>query len=179
MKSKFGQDLVQSTFADLFDGIKSLETIEAGGVGAASMLQQPGGPVLNITNFTEPPERRVEIPADPCDGAPYPTIETKRASKCVLSPGNCYKLQERFLNIQSGMQDEKDNLLDSIKELNEYKEEVENNINQEIDDAKRIQGEAETKLAKATEAISDAMKIARTTWEKNSELDGKLKSEMK
>merc|ERR1719498_2379099 len=173
IKSKFGKDLVQDTFSALFDGVKDLQTLEA------TFLQtgkQPGGPVINITNFTEPPKQRVEVPGNPCKGAPYPS-KTKDASNCNLSPGSCPPLQERFLLIQSGMQDERDNLLQSIKELEEYCDTVRKTISAEIDDAREMLSEAETKLAKATSDIANAMSIARTTNEKNEELDGELKKE--
>merc|ERR1719498_247876 len=132
IQSKFGKDLVQDTFGALFDGVKDLQTLEA------TFLQtgkQPGGPVINVTNFTEPPKQRVEVPGNPCHGAPYPD-QSKMAGACKLSPGACYKLQERFLLIQSGMQDERDNLLQSIKELEEYCDDIRTTITTEIDDAK-------------------------------------------
>merc|ERR1719326_1883379 len=102
IKSKSGKDLVQDTFGALFDGVKDLQTLE---VTLLQTDKQPGGPVINMTNFTEPPKQRVEVPGNPCKGAPYPTAATKRAAKCVLSGAACYKLQERFLLIQSGMMD--------------------------------------------------------------------------
>merc|ERR1719316_241274 len=176
IKSKVGKDLLEDTFADLFAEMKGLQSVEATPV---QTLMQTGQPIINVTNFTQPPEKRVEIPADPCnDLTPYPTKNSKEGAKCVLSPGSCYKLQERFLNIEAGMQDEKDQLLQSIKELESYCEEIRTTLSTEIDDAKSMQSEAEIKLAKATEDISDAMKVAHSTWEKNSELDSKLRKEM-
>merc|ERR1719450_1386857 len=136
IKSKFGKDLVQDTFSALFDGVKDLQTLEA------TFLQtgkQPGGPVINVTNFTEPPKQRVEVPGNPCDGAPYPSAATKRAAKCVLSGAACYKLQERFLLIQSGMMDERDQLLQNIKELEAYCEDIRTTLTQQIKDAVAMQ----------------------------------------
>merc|ERR1719502_1971115 len=176
IKSKFGKDLVQDTFSALFDGVKDLQALEA------TFLQtgkQPGGPVINMTNFTEPPKQRVEVPGNPCQGAPYPSAATKRAAKCVLSGAACYKLQERFLLIQSGMMDERDQLLESIKELEEYCEDIRTTLVQQIKDATAMQMAAQTKLAKATEDISDAMSKARTTAAENNDLDAKLRKEMK
>merc|ERR1719261_158569 len=174
LKSTFGKNLMQDTFNSLFDGIKDLQAVEA------SFLQtgkQPGGPVINVTNFTEPPEQRVEVPGNPCDGAPYPSV-SKEQHGCKLPPKDCDKLTERFLLIQSGMQDERDDLLASIEELTEYCETVRKTLNTEIDDAKEMLEEAQGKLAKATSDIANAIGIARTTWEKNSELDGQLRKEM-
>merc|ERR1719454_2037143 len=167
IESKFGKDLVKDTFTALFDGVKDLQALEA------TFLQtgkQPGGPVINMTNFTEPPKQRVEVPGNPCDGAPYPSV-SKEQHGCKLPPGDCDKLTERFLLIQAGMMDERDNLLASIEELTEYCETVRTTLNTEIDDAKEMLSQAEGKLAKATSDIANAISIARTTWEKNSELD--------
>merc|ERR1719326_2157156 len=140
LKSRFGKDLLQDTFSALFDGVKDLQSVEA------TLLQTDkqaplSGPVINVTNFTEPPKQRVEVPGNPCDGAPYPSAATKRAAKCVLSPGACYKLQERFLLIQSGMMDERDDLLQAIKELEAYCDEVRTTLLAEIDDAKEMLSE--------------------------------------
>merc|ERR1719498_327347 len=176
IQSKFGKDLVQDTFGALFDGVKDLQTLEA------TFLQtgkQPGGPVINVTNFTEPPKQRVEVPGNPCQGAPYPSAATKRAAKCVLSAAACYKLQDLFLLIQSGMMDERDQLLENIKELEAYCDEIRNTLVQQIKDAVAMQQSAQTKLAKATEDVSQAMGKARTTAAENDELDAKLRKEMK
>jgi len=175
MKSKFGTGLLRDTFDDLFDGVKGLQTLEA------TMLQteEDQAPAVNITNFTEPPKQRVEVPTDPCDGAPYPSAATKRAAKCTLNKGQCYKLQERFLLIQSGMMDERDQLQESISQLEAYCEETKTTIETEIEDAETMLEEAQTKLAKATEVISTAMETARQTAAKNEVLDAKLISEMK
>jgi len=177
IKSKFGKDLVQDTFAALFDGVKDLQAVE---VSLLQTDQQPlAGPLINVTNFTEPPKQRVEVPGNPCEGAPYPSAATKRAAKCTLNKGQCYKLQERFLLIQSGMMDERDDLLQSIKELEQYCEEVRNTLLAQIDDAKEMLSEAQLKLAKATSDISNAMSIARTTYERNNNLDDELRKKMK
>jgi len=175
LKSKFSAGLLKDTFADLFDGVKGLQTLEA------TLLQtaEDQAPVVNVTNFTAPPEQRVEVPTDPCDGAPYPSADTKRAAKCTLSNGQCYKLQERFLLIQSGMEDERDQLQASIQELEAYCDETRTTIEAEISDAETMVNEAQTKLAKATETISTAMETARHTAAKNYLLDEELKKEMK
>merc|ERR1719160_2098848 len=99
--------------------------------------------------------------------------------KCTLSKGACAKLQERFLLIQSGMQDERDDLFVSIDDLNSYCDDIRQTLTVEIDDANAMFSEAMTKLAKATEAISDADKVATETTAKNKELDGRLREEMK
>merc|ERR1719271_729923 len=177
IKSRFGKDLVQDTFAAMFDGVKDLQAVEA---TLLQTDQQPlAGPIINVTNFTEPPKQRVEVPGNPCEGAPYPSAATKRAAKCTLNKGQCYKLQERFLLIQSGMMDERDDLLQSIKELEQYCEEVRNTLLAQIDDAKEMLSEAQLKLAKATSDISNAMSIARTTYERNNNLDDELRKKMK
>ena len=59
---------------------------------------------------------RAEVPIDTCDvkhaGAPSPVHDVKRAGKCTISRSpQCYKLQEFFLLIQSGIEDSKNALL--------------------------------------------------------------------
>merc|ERR1719247_3351138 len=55
IKSKFGKDLVADTFSALFDGVKDLQSVEATLLQTDKQL--PGsGPVINVTNFTEPPK---------------------------------------------------------------------------------------------------------------------------
>jgi hypothetical protein len=98
LQSTMSHDLMQDTFQDLFDGVKDLEEVE--------MRQSP---IINKTNFSNPPVPRTPVPLNPCSdpnkGAPVPS------GACQLSPGQCYKLQERFLLIQLGIQDERDELL--------------------------------------------------------------------
>merc|ERR1719446_1696476 len=176
MESKYGKKLLHDTFEELFDGVNDLATVEATFVQTA---EDASPVVVNVTQFKEPPKQRVEVPGNPCHGAPLPTAETKRMAKCVPGKGQCYKLQERFLNIQAGMKDEYNQLKVDIEMLEEYCKEVRTTLQTEIDDAESMLSESQAKLAKATERISEAMSTARSTAKKNAELDSELKKQMK
>merc|ERR1712050_358141 len=107
LQSSVAHDLMQSSFADLFSGIESLEAIE----------QQP---IVNKTKFNNPPVPRTKVPGNPCNdpnkGAPSP--EDKRSAKCTIKKSpQCFKLQERFLLIQAGIADERDQLQQDIETL--------------------------------------------------------------
>jgi len=175
LESKFGQGILDDAFANLFDGVHGLQTFETELV----QVNEHQAPIINKTNFTEPPKQRVEVPSNPCDGAPYPSAATKRAASCKLSKGNCYKLQERFLNIQAGMQDERDQLQDDIAQMEAFCDETRTTLETEISDAESMLSEAQTKLGKATEDVNNAMETARQTASLNADLDAKLKDEMK
>merc|ERR1719248_194854 len=106
-------------------------------------------------------------------------MATKRAAKCVLSGANCYKLQERFLLIQSGMQDERDDLQEKIAEMENYCEETEATLNTQIANDEQMLQEAQEKLAAATEKEANAQEIARKQNDKHAELDDALRKKMK
>merc|ERR1711871_530286 len=72
------------------------------------------------TQFNNPPVPRTKVPANPCtdpnQGAP--SAADKRAAKCTLKKSpQCYKLQGRFLQIQGGISDERDKLMEEISKL--------------------------------------------------------------
>merc|ERR1719183_3211284 len=103
LQSSVSRDLMRDTFADLFEGIASLQSME----------QQ--SPIVNKTKFNNPPVPKTKVPGNPCNdpdkGAP--SAADKRAAKCTIKKSpQCYKLQERFLLIQSGIEDERDELLE-------------------------------------------------------------------
>merc|ERR1719484_216646 len=147
LRSSRSNKLVQETFADLFDGVRSLESMEF------LQLDAQIEPAINKTEYNNPPVPRTKVPANPCndpDGG-APSAATKRAAKCVLSPGACYKLQERFLLIQAGIKDDRDDLL----------------------------SDAQVKLAFATEKEASAGETARQTAAEHEQLDTDLKTQMK
>merc|ERR1719504_422711 len=76
-------------------------------------------PIINKTKFNNPPVPRTQVPMNPCNdpskGAP--SAATKRAAKCTLTGAKCYKLQERFLLIQSGIKDDRDALMQDIASM--------------------------------------------------------------
>merc|ERR1719482_2247061 len=104
---------------------------------------------------------------------------TKRAAKCVLSPGACYKLQERFLLIQSGIKDERDALLEDISSMEHHCEETKNTLEKQIQDDQDMLGEAQKNLAMATEKEASAGETARQTAAENDQLNEDLQKQMK
>merc|ERR1719345_53875 len=121
------RSLMKNTFSDLFEGIESLESEE--------FLQISSHQIPNKTQFNNPPVPKTAVPADPCTdpnmGAP--SAADKRAAKCTIKKSpQCYKLQERFLLIQAGIQDERDELLDEISMLETFCEETKKTIETQI-----------------------------------------------
>merc|ERR1740138_1897432 len=175
LRSSRSNKLVQETFADLFDGVRSLESMEF------LQLDAQIEPVINKTEYNNPPVPRTKVPANPCndpDGG-APSAATKRAAKCVLSPGACYKLQERFLLIQAGIKDERDALLEDIASMEHHCEETEKTLETQIKDDEDMLSDAQVKLAFATEKEATAGETARQTAAEHDQLDADLKTQMK
>merc|ERR1719247_355360 len=175
LRSSRSNKLVQETFADLFDGVRSLESMEF------LQLDAQIEPVINKTEYNNPPVPRTKVPANPCndpDGG-APSAATKRAAKCVLSPGACYKLQERFLLIQSGIKDDRDALLEDIASMEHHCEETKKTLETQIQDDEDMLSDAQVKLAFATEKEATAGETARQTAAEHDQLDADLKTQMK
>merc|ERR1719476_510971 len=160
---------MSSTFADLFEGIKSLEGYE----------QQP---IINKTKFNNPPVPRTKVPGNPCTdkykGAPSP--EDKRAAKCTIrrSP-QCYKLQERFLLIQAGIEDERDQLMSDIESVTAECKVTRETLETSIENDESLLDVQQTKLAFATEKEATAGEKARTVAKTNEEYNADLVQQMK
>merc|ERR1719271_1280483 len=167
------------TFADMFEGIEGLQATEVELVqtGAAE-----AAPIINKTKFNNPPVPRTKVPGNPCNDpdAGAPSAADKRAAKCTIKKSpQCYKLQERFLLIQSGMEDERDNLLEQISELEKFCEETKKTLETQISDAEDRLNNAQTKLAAATEKEANAGEIARQSAAENQQLTDELAKQMK
>merc|ERR1719305_2074584 len=109
---------MKDTFKDLFEGIQSLE-----------MLQQ--APVVNKTDFNNPPVPKTAVPMNPCTdpSGGAPTAGDKAAAKCTITGSpQCYKLQERFLLIQAGIQDERDELMSQIATMEHFCEQTKESL---------------------------------------------------
>jgi len=173
LKSSVANELLQDTFKDLFGGIESLESEEFLQV-VANHSQVP-----NKTQFNNPPTPRTEVPMNPCTdpnkGAPSKNMKFG----CKLGGGKCYKLQERFLLIQSGIEDERDELLEQIAMLEHFCEEVKKTLETDISNDEDMLSNAQTKLAVATEKESTAGETARQTAIENEQLNTDLVKQMK
>merc|ERR1719446_1133906 len=175
LHSKTSNKLVQETFADLFEGVESLESSE--------LMNPSGNPdlVINKTKFNNPPVPRTQIPGNPCDdpdgGAP--SAATKRAAKCVLSGPQCYKLQERFLLIQSGIEDDRDALMEDIASMEAHCQDTRETLEEQIKNDEDILADSQTKLGDATQKEASAGETARQTAAENDQLDKDLQKQMK
>merc|ERR1719236_141391 len=91
----------------------------------------------------------------------------------------CYKLQERFLLIQAGIQDERDELLEEIAMLEHFCEETKKTLETDIANDEDMLANAQTKLAAATEKEATAGETARQTAKENGQLNADLVKQMK
>jgi hypothetical protein len=179
LKSTFSHELMDETFKDLFEGVQAMESYALLETNSSQM------PVINKTGFNNPPVPFTKVPVDPCTdpnaGAPSAQVRStyKNGAKCTLSAANCYKLQERFLLIQAGIQDEEYELLDEISMLESFCEETKKTLEKQIEDDERLLSNSETKLAAAMEREADAGETARITAQEHDKMDHDLLRKMK
>merc|ERR1719267_430439 len=176
LQSSLSHELMQDTFKDLFEGVESLESME--------FLQTDAeiAPVINKTKFSNPPVPRTKVPGNPCND-PFKggvSAANKRAAKCTIKKSpQCYKLQERFLLIQAGIQDERDELLQHIDMLKRFCAETTETMQAQIASDEDRLSNAQTKLAQATEKEATAGETARQTAAENAQLNNDLVKQMK
>jgi len=168
--------VMADTFADLFQGIEGLEGTEFLQMSAEQT------PAVNKTEFNNPPVPKTKVPMNPCTdpNAGAPSAQDKAAAKCTIKKSpQCYKLQERFLLIQAGIQDERDELMEQIQITENFCEETKKSYETQIQDDKDTLSNAQTKLAGATEKEATAGETARQTEAENSQLNLDLNKQMK
>jgi len=175
LQSTTSNKLVQETFADLFEGVESLESVELVETGSEI------SPAVNKTKFNNPPVPRTVVPMNPCNdpSGGAPSAATKRAAKCVLTGAKCYKLQERFLLIQSGIKDDRDALLEDIASMEKNCEDIKNTLETQIKNDQDTLSDSQTKLGFATEKEASAGETARQTAAQHEQLDEDLRKQMK
>jgi hypothetical protein len=169
LQSSVSHDLMQTTFADLFEGVEGLETMEQ-------------SPIINKTKFNNPPVPRTAVPKNPCNDpdAGAPSAADKRAAKCTIKKSpQCYKLQERFLLIQSGIEDERDELMEEIAMFEAYCEATKETLEAEISHCEDMLASAQTDLAAATTKEASAGEEARLTAMEHEQLERDLTKQMK
>merc|ERR1719487_513392 len=176
LRATSSSKLVQDTFADLFDGVQSLETTME-----FTQLDSHVEPVINKTKFNNPPVPQTQVPMNPCTdpNGGRPSAATKRAAKCVLTGAMCYKLQERFLLIQSGIKDDAEALKEDIADMEQHCQDTRETLEEQIKNDEDMLAEAQTKLGLATEKESTAGETARQTAAENDQLDADLRKQMK
>merc|ERR1719146_516050 len=135
-------------------------------------------PLVNKIKFSNPPVPRTKVPGNPCNDpdAGAPSAADKRAAKCTIKKSpQCYKLQERFLLIQSGIEDERDELLEHIDMLENYRDETKKMLEDQISSDETDLENSQTKLAAATEKEATAGETARQTASENDQLNADLR----
>lgn len=187
LQSSAAKVLLGDSFADMFDDAGPEVTIDFAQVDG-SFFQQVAtttpSPLAepNLTKFNNPPIPRTQVPGNPCNdpNAGAPSAADKRAAKCTIEKSpQCYKLQSRFLMIQGGIQDERDQLMEDVEKLTETCAETKRTIEQTIAGDEDLLSSSQTKLAQATEKEATAGEKARQTSKENDQLNADLKDQMK
>merc|ERR1719183_1404827 len=176
LQSSVSHNLMQDSFKDLFEGIESLESAEFMGLGVRQT------PAVNKTKFNNPPVPRTKVPSNPCNDKNGGGVSTanKRAAKCTIGASpQCYKLQERFLLIQSGIKDERDNLLQQIANTEKTCEETKQTLETQIQNDEDTLSASQTQLGVATTKEATAGETARQTAKENDQLNKDLIKQMK
>jgi len=178
LKSQVSLGLMQETFGDMFDDHAPLQSVQLLQTDSSGYQE----PLVNETKFNNPPIPVTKVPGNPCND-PYagaPSAGDKRAAKCTIKKSpQCYKLQSRFLTIQGGIADERDQLLEDISELERSCEEQKNTLETQIENDHSLLASSQTKLAEATEKESTAGEIARQTARQNDQYNADLVTQMK
>jgi len=179
LQSKQARRLFTETLGDLVpDKGASAVFIQ----GEAYLEQEPGAKKAepNATKPNLPPIPRTDVPANPCTdpNAGAPSAADKAAAKCTLGKAACYKLQERFMLIQSGIMDERDTLQESLKTLEDHCEELDETLSTDIGNEETCLKEEGTKLAQATTEESNAGEKARQVAKQHGELKADLEKMM-
>jgi predicted nucleic acid-binding Zn-ribbon protein len=125
---------------------------------------------------------RTHVPDSPCQDPNRGTAFhiDKRAAKCTVSESpQCDKIQERFLLIQSGTQDEHDALQGRITKIEQKCEATKNNLEEQIKDANQNLREQETKLADSMTCEATSAERSRLSNKEHDEASDDLKQMMK
>jgi len=126
---------------------------------AASFLELTAriDPGMNKTKFNNPPVPKTEVPMNPCTDpdAGAPSLKDKRAVKCVIK-GDCGPMKEKFLEVQSAMQEERDVVMETIEELTTRCKNDEDRLTHHIGTLEQLLDKCQSNLATATEKENDA-----------------------
>merc|ERR1719375_979084 len=120
--------------------------------------------------FKRPPAPFTKVPPNPCTdpNGGGPSAQDKANAKCTLKKSpRCYKLQGRFLQIQAGIEDQRDELMDQISKLEQSCEEMKKSLEASIENDNSLLSSSQTKLAGATEKEATAGETARQVAKEN------------
>merc|ERR1719482_1327215 len=178
LKATVSLNLLQRNFNDMFDGSAPLQSVQLMQVDSSGFQE----PMTNKTEFNNPPVPVTKVPGNPCKD-PYkgaPSAADKRAAKCTIKKSpQCYKLQSRFLAIQGGIADERDQLLSDISKVEAACEEQRKTLDTSIANDQDLLASSNVKLAAATEKESTAGETARQTAKQNDQCNADLVTQMK
>jgi len=128
-----------------------------------------GDAMANVTNFTNPPLPQTEVPANPCKGIGF--RDEPEGDKCSLASNpQCYKLQERFLNIQSGIEDTRDKLMSELDDTKTRCRITKETLEGEIDALEQTLSAEQEKLATGVSNENNAGERGRTKGEEHHNL---------
>ena len=116
----------------------------------------------NVTELVNPPLPQIRTPVDPCQGITATDADVEGIGKCSVSshPG-CQKLQNRFLAIQVGIQDQRDELLEEIDITNKQCKQSHDTLSNEFQELEQLHETEQTKLAGATADENTALEEAK------------------
>jgi len=182
IQSPATKDLMASTFADLFNEQDEVSLImdEADPEKAEKLMKEK--PKEKKTKFNNKPVPKTKVPGNPCTdpnmGAP--SAATKRAAKCTLKKSpQCYKLQQRFLIIQAGIEDIRDELMEQISAQEHDCKTMKESLEASIEVDKSTLGSAQTKLAEGTQKEATAGETGRQVAKENAGYNADLIKQMK
>jgi hypothetical protein len=131
--------------------------------------------VANVTFFTYPEVPFTEVPPNPCAGIGFDDADVEGVGKCsVASNPMCYKLQDRFLAIQAGIEDTRDDLLEELEQTTTRCKMVKETLESDIEMYENKLANEQTLLAVATGQENEAGETGRM---KNKE-HGEMADEM-
>jgi hypothetical protein len=172
LKSSVAIGLVQQGLSEL--------SASGSDMGGMDELDSEDDPTQNATILK--PVSRTVVPDSPCTD-PYqggPTPLDKRAAKCsVSSSPECNKIQERFLLMQSEIQDENDDLSEEITKLQGQCERTVKNIHMQMGNEEQTLRDEQTKLATSMTCEANAGEQGRLANKDFESAHSDLKSMMK
>jgi len=194
LKLPAAHDFMAKTFSDMFDEVDdddvdsaSLIQNKSKTMPVAQLIQfktnepepdfsgLPGmdnselGPEPKIPPV-RPPVPKTEVPQNPCTdpnmGAP--SADDKRAAKCTNGKKpQCFKLQQRFLQIQGEIADTRDDLMEQISSLEGDCKDMKKSLSDSIENDNTLLSSSQTKLATAMEKESTAAANGRQVAKEN------------
>jgi len=177
LKSKLSKDLFQDTMADLFGGIQGMQEAESLIQTGNSSADAKYAAKTPLVSHPVPKMGKLGACDDPYKGGPSPQ-KCKGGPCCTIGDQECPKLQGRFLRIQAGVVDEKEELEERLAKLNHKCAEVKEMLETKISELHDTKSAAEGDLDDATKREAKSTQDSITTTEYNTELNADVKKTM-